>query len=63
MYHELLTNHYIKYFHVTISFTRFHQRILHSLEKKVMGETNNKCILMELYQVLPCDIERAISYT
>lgn len=26
-----------------------------------MGETN-KCFLMELYQVLPCDMKRAISH-
>ena len=42
---------------------RFHQRIhtKFSWGKKVMGETN-KCFLMELYQVLPCDMKRAISH-
>lgn len=42
---------------------RFHQRIhtKFSWGKKVMEETN-KCFLMELYQVLPCDMKRAISH-
>lgn len=66
MYHKLLTNHHIKYFHVTWASTRrFHLWIWNYLFKEELPEELIICILSrELnWRVIPCSTKRAISHT